>query len=133
MHLFQANTRGVGQFFGGKYGTKTKFKPTTVSGQPALVLEAEDYEQIKSQLEKSLTTKSSFQHGVGVRVTKLGDDKATGDYSLVQLTLNRTPMHPEDGLVVSDEPGVSMTTLSKLNGATGGAKVNTSSGFEGES
>ena len=72
-------------FFKGKYSTKGKFKPTTVSGLPALVLEAGDYEQIKTQLTKSLTTKSNFQHGVGVRITKLSNDKADGDYSCVQL------------------------------------------------
>merc|ERR1719326_602083 len=83
------------KFFGGKYGTKGKFRPTTVSGQPALVLEEADYNQIKEQLTKSLSTKSNFQHGIGCRLTKLSEDKAVGDCSYVQLTINRTPMHPE--------------------------------------
>lgn len=41
-------------------------------------------------------------------------------------------MHPEEGLIASVEPGVSMTKLSELNGAVSGTKpVNTKSGFEG--
>jgi len=131
IHTLMSQNLENPNFFKGKYSTKGKFKPTTVSGLPALVLEAGDYEQIKTQLTKSLTTKSNFQHGVGVRITKLSNDKADGDYSCVQLKLNRTPMHPEEGLIASVEPGVSMTKLSELNGAVSGTKpVNTKSGFE---
>ena len=120
-------------FFKGKYSTKGKFKPTTVGGMPALVLEEADYEQIKAQLTKSLTTKSNFQHGVGVRLTKLSNSKASDDFSCVQLRLNRTPIHPEEGLISQVNPGVSLTKLSELNGvASGGKAVNTKSGFEGK-
>lgn len=100
--------------------------------QPAYTLEENDYLTIKEQLHKSLKTKSAFQHGLGIRLTKLDDTPATDSHSAVQVTLHRTPMSKESGLVPREQVGMSMTELSRLNGADAATKVNTASGFEGE-
>ena len=61
----------------------------------------------------------------------MDDTPATDDHSAVQVTLHRTPMSKESGLVPREQIGVSMTELSRLNGADSATKVNTASGFEG--
>ena len=132
IHVLLTQNLDNKKFMGGKYSTGGKFKPTTVHGMPAYTLEEADYHTIKDQLSKSLVTKSGFQHGLGVRLTKLDNTEAKDADSLVQVTLHRTPMSKEEGLVSRDQVGMSMTELTKLNGGADGAnKVNTGSGFEG--
>lgn len=131
IHVLLTQNLDNKKFMGGKYSTGGRFKPTTVHGMPAFTLEEADYHTIKDQLSKSLVTKSGFQHGLGVRLTKLDNTASTDANSLVQVTLHRTPMSKESGLVSRDQVGVSMTELTKLNGGADGAtKVNTASGFE---
>ena len=123
------------KLFGGKYTeAKAKLTPVRCHGEVARKMDSEHYHEAVATLLPSLKTYSPFAKGLGVMVTKLDDSVAAGD-TLVQLTINRTPMDEKLG-IQSPESVVKVTedhVVALNGGSTGKAGVApqiTAAGFE---
>lgn len=92
-------------------------------GKPARLMSAAHVEEAAAALGKSLKQHSPFAHGLGVVVTNKGTTTSRVP-TTVQITVNRTPLHPEKGLITTDAPvDVSAAHVSGWNGGKGPAKA----------
>lgn len=133
MHQLLSQNGTNNKLFGGKYmNTRAKF--TSINGKKAYVLPKEDFNTLKSSLNESLSTKSPFQHGLNVSVTKLDSRPTSRHPTYAHVKIHRTPLHSKEGYKSSESNRVTDAHVAALTGTVPEAKATTATivapGFE---
>lgn len=133
MHQLLSQNGTNSKLFGGKYmNTKAKF--TSINGKKAYVLPKEDFNTLKGSLNESLSTKSPFQHGLNVTVTKLDNRPTSRHPTYAHIKIHRTPLHSTEGYKASESNRVTDAHVAALTGSVPEAKATTATivapGFE---
>lgn len=120
VHRFLLHNETNAQLMGGRFQKSKRKETIAPNGLNAIIVPKSDFDEISDKLTGSLSTKSDFKHGITTTVTNISDEEITSKQpTFVNLTIHRTAIHPEEGLVSTKSVNpIGHADISKLTGAT---------------
>ena len=134
VHALLKNNETNSNLLGGRYLAKNQTH-TKVAGRDAIVMEQDDFNNIKDSLVASLTPQSNWNKGLNVTTRKLSGEKAKpGSMAYVHVNITRSPMKPDTGIQeVQDTAVTDRHVVSLTGGKLEPEASNSRPGFENES